>query len=168
MKTYINGLYPKSKCRIYHGTELIFEGFSDEKGFLEAKLPAHLRNRSLRLTSNFPGKIESSGEEIQGNALGLFHTSNPILDVSYINDQGKYAIPENLLNPSASAKRMAELYRAARHKNVVFKTSYWIFFVGAPFLGFFLASVPGVVVGFTLSVVCHVMGPYADGTDKAI
>lgn len=169
MEVHINGLYPKSKCRIYCGKELLLEENADDHGCISTKLrmPKRLRNKPLRLTSNLPGVIESLSEEMKIDSLGVFHVANPVLDTSYINDQGEYQTPKNLLNPSASAKQMASIYRDARHRNYIFQTIQWIIVFGSPFLGLWVGGWIGVIVGLAISLASYFLSPYSDGIKKA-
>ncbi|WP_027269363.1 hypothetical protein [Leptolyngbya sp. PCC 6406] len=169
MEVHINGLYPKSKCRIYYGKELLLEENADEYGCINMKLrmPRRLRNKLLRLTSNLPGVIEPLSEDIKIDPLGIFHVANPVLDISYVNDQGEYQTPKNLLNPSTSTKQMANIYRAARHRNHVFQAIQWTIILGSPFLGLLVVGWIGVVVGLTISLASYFLSPYSDGIKKA-
>jgi len=170
MKVHINGLYPESKCRIYCNKDVLLEENADEHGCINTKLriPKRLRNKPLRLTSGLPGFIESLSEDMKIDPLGVFHVANPVLDISYINDQGEHQTPENLLNPSASAKQMAIIYRDARHKNPFFQKAQLIIVLGSPFLGLLFGGWLGVIIGLAISLISYFLSPYSDGIKKGV
>jgi len=144
----------------------LFEGTPDEHGRVTCEIAEEYIGKKVRLVA-MPKMFEYIGEPLEVPPLGVFHT------VSLARDMGLYSGTEQLPVEPASWRRDAQEqmrrdFRAAKHKNYLSKSIYWVLTIGSPIAGFFFAGPIGVVIGVAISVVTIFLGKYASGQEYGI
>ncbi len=145
----------------------LVSGKPDQNGVFSCKLPKDYRGKKVRLVA-LPDEYVEISETLFISPLGLYHTvklkkeENTNLPTTHqwsVNTETWYI---------QSQERMRNMFREAKHKNMISKGISSIVIIGACFVGWWVAGILGLILGCALTILAIYLSDYASGQRKGI
>lgn len=172
---YINGFPTEDDgtiVRAYDGAtfgtseaKLLWEGKPGKEGLVRFDLGRTLIGKQLQLTA-IGGRSKYIGTTLPISRLGVFHTVALQVDRALGYTEQDMNLPPNWFVTSQNV--IANLYRAAKHKNYLLTAFFSAATIASPFVGIYIEGFPGIAAGAFLSVGSLLLGNYASGFSRGL
>ena len=147
------------------GAKLLWEGNPGKDGLVHFDLSRTLIGKTLQLTA-IGGRSKYIGTILPISRLGVFHTVALQVDRALGHTEQDMNLPSNWFVTSQNV--IANLYREAKHKNYLLTAFFSVTTIASPFVGSYIAGLPGIGAGAFLTVGSLLLGNYASGFSRGL
>ncbi|MCP3673069.1 MAG: hypothetical protein GY829_01170 [Gammaproteobacteria bacterium] len=140
----------------------------DKNGVVSGRLPRKWKGTEIQIVF-ISSQYVHENVCVKKTGLGFFHTMIIEKETNSDLDVIKHKWPVEPVSWNKTSQKLTmQAYRKARYKNYIFKFLYSVATITSCFVGYYIANLPGLLIGCSLVIFTIFISNYASGHEKII